>query len=158
MTATADARVDQKAGWCGVCRSGNHALCASPTDRCACPGKAHPNRPSARPKEAPMPAAAAARPIAAVPSTVVRWEDPPEVTRGPGHRVVFSPAVLDELRANRARWARVDNFKSKSGASSRLTAFKKGTYKPVTPPLWEAAARRTPTGSAFYLRFVGSEA
>src|SRR4051812_33651949 len=133
MTATADARVDQKAGWCGVCRSGNHALCASPADRCACPGKAHPHRPSARPKEAPVPAAAA-RSITAVPSTVVRWEDPPEVTRGRKPTEMFRPELLRELEANPGRWARVDNLTSKSSASSRAVALTKGTYAPGAPP------------------------
>lgn len=97
---------------------------------------------------------APARQIASVPSIVVRWEDPPE-QRGPGKRVSFAPELLAELEANPGRWARVDNLKAKSGASSRLGAFKKAKYDPVAPPLWEAAARRTPTGSAFYLRFVG---
>jgi hypothetical protein len=101
---------------------------------------------------------AAARPEPATVSPIVRWEDPPEVTRGRRPGETFDGGVLRELEANPGRWARVDNFKSKSGASSRLTAFRKGTYKPVAPPLWEAAARRVPTGWAFYLRFVGSEA
>jgi hypothetical protein len=153
----AEAPTDDKSGFCARCRQGAHALCASPPDRCACPGKAsHPNRPSARPQEATVPAAAA-RPIAAVPAPAVRWEDPPEVTRG-APRKTFSAELLAELQANPGRWARVDDLKAKSGASSRVTKFKRGDFKPVAPPLWEAVGRRTPTGSTFYLRFVGPEA
>lgn len=151
MTAT-EVRTDQKAGWCSMCRGGSHAICSAP--KCACPGKSHPHRPSARPQEAPVPAAAA-RPVAAVPSTVVRWEDPPPARTV---RRSFDPRVLAELERNPGRWARVDNLQSKSGAYTRVRAFNAGKYAPVAPPLWEAAGRATPTGSAFWLRFVGPEA
>ena len=97
------------------------------------------------------------RAVEAVPSTVVHWEDPPETTRG-RKPVAFTPELLRELERNPGRWARVDNLKSKSGASARAMAFRKGKYAPVAPPVWEAAGRATPTGSAFYLRFVGREA
>ena len=156
MTA-AETRTDRKAGYCGRCRAGDHALCASPAGRCACTERRHPNRPSARPQEDTVPAAAA-RPIAAVPSTVVRWEDPPEPTRGRRPSNMFAPELLRELERNPGRWARVDNLKSKSGASSRAKAFRSGKYAPIAPPLWEAVVRATATGSAFYLRFVGPEA
>lgn len=159
MTAT-EARSDAKAGFCGRCRAGDHALCASPADRCACTERRHPNRPSTRPQEAAVPAAA--RPIAsapsAVPSVVVRWEDPPDTSRGRKPAQMFAPELLAELERNPGKWARVDNLKSKSGASSRAKGFRSGKYAPVAPPLWEAVGRATPTGSAFYLRFVGPEA
>lgn len=71
---------------------------------------------------------------------------------------MFKPELLRELQANPGKWARVDNLKSKSGAAARVKQFKAGKYAPVAPPLWEAAGRAVPTGSAFYLRFVGSEA
>lgn len=101
--------------------------------------------------------AAAARPITAVSSSRVQWEDPPEAVRGRRPSDMFAPELLRELEANPGRWARVDNLKSKSGASSRAKAFRSGKYAPVAPPLWEAAGRAMPTGSAFYLRFVGPE-
>jgi hypothetical protein len=47
VSATTEVHADQKAGWCTVCRSGNHERCASPPDRCACHGKTHPRRPAA---------------------------------------------------------------------------------------------------------------
>jgi len=86
---------------------------------------------------------------------LVVWEDPPDVRRG--KKVSFDAAVLRSLKANPGRWARIDDLKSKSAAASRTTAFNKGRYAPVAPPLWEAAGRRTPTGSALYLRYVGPE-
>ncbi len=102
--------------------------------------------------------AAAARSVAAVPAVVVRWEDPPDVSRGRKPSDMFAPDLLAEIERHPGRWARVDNLKSKSGASARAKAFRSGKYAPVAPPLWEAAARSVPTGSAFYLRYVGPEA
>lgn len=66
MTVTAPAELrDAKAGFCGRCRSGNHALCASPPGRCSCTADGHRNRPSGAPvTTAPAePPAAGARPI-----------------------------------------------------------------------------------------------
>lgn len=59
MTLTAPATTepvrDAKAGYCVRCRNGSHQLCASPTDRCGCPYKDHPQRPGPSPVAAAPP-------------------------------------------------------------------------------------------------------
>ncbi len=57
-------RRDAKAGYCGMCRQGTHALCRS--DICTCHEVVHLSRPKPKPKPRPVagPPAAAAEPLA----------------------------------------------------------------------------------------------
>jgi hypothetical protein len=68
----------------------------------------------------------------------------------------LTPDVVEQLRANPKRWARVKAWPSKSSAASAAKRVRTGEISGVDPAEWEVEARTTDGGSALWLRFVGS--
>lgn len=93
------------------------------------------------------------RPAAETPPRwVVIWEEPPPVLRGSSLSKKLGAELLAELKLQVGRWAKVATYPTKSSAS---TAANSVNSKKTLGAGWEAAGRRTPTGSALYLRWVG---
>jgi hypothetical protein len=80
----------------------------------------------------------------------LEWEDPPPARRR-SEASTIPDQILDELRANPGRWAKVLRYTTKTSANSALGRIRKGLYGPG----WEAKARRVPDGSVLYLRWIG---
>jgi hypothetical protein len=147
------------------CRNGSHKSCQDVGFKCRC--ECHgPNGQQPKPTPVP-PAASAARQLKSVPAPTPASDGPPEgfVWEAPPasrSRLPFQvPAeVLDVLKANPGRWARVLTRKGNSTTSSIAQRIN-GTDKGRTFTLgrgWEAKGRRdTATGgSVLYLRWVGT--
>lgn len=156
--------VDVHKGWCSMCRRGNHDLCVKDRygGRCVCDGGVKRGHRPPDPKEievrqppAPAPAAMATNGQAAPPAprAVLSWEEPPAPLRGRPSDVLPA-AVQAELRAHPGKWARVHDYTAKSSAFGRAKAIREGKGG-VEGSGWEAAARRSGTGSILYVRFVG---
>lgn len=82
------------------------------------------------------------------PSNGVRWEDPPPPQSGPRAAMAELARVVVELKRHPGRWARVRDFKSRSGAGSTRQRVRK------EHPDCEWQARAMPEGSALFGRFV----
>lgn len=159
--------VDTKAGWCSMCRRGNHDLCVKDRHhgKCECDGgvkRGHlpPDPVVARPAP-PAPATNGLTVIpaaefdrarkdngaAAAPKHVLAWEDPPP------KRSALAPISFEaeaELRANPERWAKVRQYKAHSGAAAAAKAIRDGKHG-LKPTDWEVRA----AGAVLYVRFVG---
>jgi hypothetical protein len=140
------------------CRNDEHKTCSSLGMRCACEchGKAGQKPPATRP-------ATPLRPVPGPPPAVpgklpegFKWEEP----RGRGNgrsQVIIHQAVLDLLKANPGRWARVREYAKGSSAASaaqRINGTGKAKQR-ILGPGWHARANKVGDTSALYLRWVG---
>lgn len=66
--------------------------------------------------------------------------------------------MLEELRRNPGRWARIKRYEKKTSASSAAQRIRKGDLPDVDPKDFEARGAILDGGEAsvLYLRFVGS--
>ena len=77
------------------------------------------------------------------------WEDPPASRRG--RSSVDWSKVVEPLRAQPKRWAKVRTFPGKTSAASSVKSFRKSVG-----PDFECVGRQLPEGgSAIFARFIG---
>jgi hypothetical protein len=117
-------------------------------------------RPTAVPRSStstPAPPAAPARRASDMKASVIAWEEPPLVVRGP-NRTPWWGAILPELRANKGRWAKLLIFPKQSQAATRVGAYRRALQNKTAPRGYEFVARRLPDGrGAVYGRYVGKD-
>lgn len=88
-------------------------------------------------------------------TTEVTWEEPPPSSRGGGSPLPVE--VLDALRQHPGRWAKVREYTKRDGAASAVTNIRSDCWNCCRPAAdWEATSRRQGSGSALYLRYVGT--
>lgn len=164
MTTTTEAPANTKTGWCSMCRSGDHPLCASGSCRCPGFGK-HPNRPSpdridkpATPRPTPARTAPkASKPTISAPVWELVKADPPAPPPKPKRLTVVERArpLLEQLMAEGEKsWHRIAVFPSSMGAGQTRTRLAK-EYRE-----FEFKAVRVPeiSQSAIYVRWTGEKA
>ncbi len=140
------------------CRRGEHRTCKDLGAKCGCachgPGGQTPtsvaklSTGAANGGNSPAPAKQLAS-VAPVGDGII-WEDPPPPRGGP-RRHLIAPELLDALRADPGRWARVKTYGTKTSAQTARAKIAKGALGPG----WEVVARQIPGGSALWLRWVG---
>jgi hypothetical protein len=174
VTAPTQPRTDAKAGYCGMCRRGSHALCAS--DTCTCTTAIHNGRPkfarvaprSATPARPPASSSAASRasgtPAARSPEAKLTepvWElvraDPPSPPPKPRKLTAVErarPFLELILEAATTDWQRVAIFPTTMGAAQVRARVSKAYSKAE----WEWRSAKNPdTGqSALYVRWRGT--
>lgn len=130
-------RVDAHAGWCGFCRSGEHAMCASV--KCACPNAGRRNHALRR---STLKEPAVVQPLREAPKQVspeieLVWEEPPPSNRGGGNSMTGRfIGMLPALKDRPEQWARLASWSGKSSAASAAKRLRKVgpagyEYKPV---------------------------
>lgn len=87
----------------------------------------------------------------------ITWEDPPAHKRLPA-KCPATPKQIDEMRANPHHWMRVRDYDSANAASPAAMRIRKGGYSQLgSADAWEATARKTETGSAIWMQYLGTE-
>lgn len=84
--------------------------------------------------------------------TKIEWAEPPVSDR----RTTFWRTVADELRQHPKRWARVQTYKTRPSAASKVTRIRSGKMVGLGEGPWEARhAGSDDTGWDLYLRYMG---
>lgn len=137
------AATDEKAGWCGNCRGGSHALCMSA--RCSCPGgeRKHSNRPAASTLAAvrdPQPASTTkARATTTKPVIELVAEDPPPELVVEKRSLLEQVVLLLDESLERGRWHRVAIMPSSRSAKALATRLSKHEVTGQRKLEWRAA-------------------
>lgn len=154
---TAEARTDAKAGLSSMCRDKQHAMCKSAKARCSCschgPGGQQPATARANPiRRSPISSlpAKAKRRIGKVTVDLV-WEDPPESETGRKPIVKQAAPLVEALREEPGRWARIATWDGHSSAASAAKRLREA-YDDI-----EWVARKTDDGSTLWGRFPDGE-
>ena len=80
----------------------------------------------------------------------LKWEDPPAIRRG--RKTVDWSKILEPLRHNPNRWARVRNYDKPPSAASSVSGIRKRVG-----PEFEVVGRKIDGGSAIFARFIGGK-